>query len=144
MALSHGRSVTVLQPSLTHSQEFVEIEVTKAVVDQVQVQPLSNGQRTQITSTPTFLVRRWDQIELLDLPNERTLYLAPTARCCLPTCPLQLRLTVEELRTFLTQQYSTYVRDPQVYVRPEAYRPIHVYVGGELNGLDITLTEFNL
>ena len=41
-------------------------------------------------------------------------------------------LTVEELRTFLTQQFSTYVRDPQVYVRPVVYRPIRVYVGGEV------------
>ena len=41
-------------------------------------------------------------------------------------------LTVEELRTFLTQQFSTYVREPQVYVRPVAYRPIRVYVGGEV------------
>ena len=40
-------------------------------------------------------------------------------------------LTVEELRTFLTCN-STYVRDPQVYVRPVAYRPIRVYVGGEV------------
>ena len=41
-------------------------------------------------------------------------------------------LTVEELRTFLTREYSTYVRNPQVYVRPVAYRPVRVYVGGEV------------
>ena len=41
-------------------------------------------------------------------------------------------LTVEELRTFLAQQFSTYVRDPQVYVRPVVYRPIRIYVGGEV------------
>ena len=41
-------------------------------------------------------------------------------------------LTVEELRNFLKQQFSTYVRNPQVYVRPVAYRPIRVYVGGEV------------
>lgn len=41
-------------------------------------------------------------------------------------------LTVEELRCFLSQQFSAYVRDPQIYIRPVAYRPIRVYVGGEV------------
>ncbi|MBM5828747.1 MAG: polysaccharide export periplasmic protein, partial [Cyanobacteria bacterium M_surface_7_m2_040] len=41
-------------------------------------------------------------------------------------------LTVEELRYFLEQQFKTYVRRPQVYVRPVTYRPIRVYVGGEV------------
>ena len=41
-------------------------------------------------------------------------------------------LTIEELRGFLTQQFKAYVRDPQVYVRPVAYRPIRIYVGGEV------------
>lgn len=41
-------------------------------------------------------------------------------------------LTVEELRYFLTQQFKTYVKDPQVYVKPVGYRPVRVYVGGEV------------
>ena len=41
-------------------------------------------------------------------------------------------LTIEELRGFLTEQYKAYVLDPQVYVRPMAYRPIRIYVGGEV------------
>ena len=41
-------------------------------------------------------------------------------------------LTVEELRYFLTQQFSAYVRNPQVFVSPAAYRPIRVYIGGEV------------
>ena len=39
---------------------------------------------------------------------------------------------MEELRASLTQKFSTYVRDPQVYVRPVVYRPIRIYVGGEV------------
>ena len=75
------------------------------------------------------------QIELLDLPElsgefsiglDGTIYL-PRLRALYVE-----GLTVEELRTFLTQQFSTYVRDPQVYVRPVVYRPIRVYVGGEV------------
>ena len=41
-------------------------------------------------------------------------------------------LTVDELQEFLTQKFSTYVVDPQIFVRPIAYRPIRVYVGGEV------------
>lgn len=41
-------------------------------------------------------------------------------------------LTVEELRYFLTQQFKAYVRDPQVYIKPNGYRPVRVYVGGEI------------
>ncbi len=41
-------------------------------------------------------------------------------------------LTVEELRYFLQQQFKTNVRRPEVYVRPVSFRPIRVYVGGEV------------
>ena len=40
---------------------------------------------------------------------------------------------MEELRYLLTEKFSNYVRDPQVYVRPIMYRPIRIYVGGEVN-----------
>ena len=39
---------------------------------------------------------------------------------------------MEELRYFLTKQFSAYVRDPQVFVSPAAYRPIRLYIGGEV------------
>ena len=41
-------------------------------------------------------------------------------------------LTVEELRYFLTDQFKTFVKDPQVYVQPVGYRAVRVYVGGEI------------
>ena len=75
------------------------------------------------------------QIELLDLPELSGRFsIGPDGTLYLP----RLRalyvegLTIEELRGFLTQQFKTYVRDPQVYVRPVAYRPIRIYVGGEV------------
>ena len=56
----------------------------------------------------------------------------PTApSTCRGCVPFVEGLTVEELRYFLTQQFSTYVRDPQVFVSPAAYRPIRVYISGE-------------
>ena len=41
-------------------------------------------------------------------------------------------LTLEDLRKLLTEQFSAYVHDPQIFVNPAAYRPIRVYVGGEV------------
>ena len=73
------------------------------------------------------------QVELLDVPEYSGVFsIGPDGTLYLP----RLRalfvegLTVEELRYFLEQQFKTYVRQPQVYVRPVVYRPIRVYVGG--------------
>ena len=41
-------------------------------------------------------------------------------------------LTVEELRYFLNEQFKTYVKNPQLYVRPVGYPPIRIYVSGEV------------
>ena len=74
-------------------------------------------------------------VELLDVPEYSGVFtIGPDGTLYLP----RLRslyvegLTVDELRYFLTQQFSVYVRDPQVFVSPAAYRPIRVYVGGEV------------
>jgi polysaccharide export outer membrane protein len=53
------------------------------------------------------------------------------------------------LRYFLTQQFKAYVKNPQLYVRPVGYRPIRIYVGGEvrrpgyytLRGLEVVADE---
>ena len=99
-------------------------------------QPITLEQRAQVTYD-AYILGPGDglQIELFDMPElSGSFYIGPDGTLCLP----RLRalyvegLTVEELRIFLTQQFKTYVRDPQVYVRPVAYRPIRVYVGGEV------------
>ena len=36
------------------------------------------------------------------------------------------------MRIFLTEKLRTYVREPQVYIRPIAFRPVRIYVGGEV------------
>lgn len=75
------------------------------------------------------------EIELLDLPALSGRFtIGPDGTIYLP----RLRalyvegLTVEELRLFLTDQFRPYVRAPEVYIRPVRYRPIRVYVGGEV------------
>ncbi|MCP9807325.1 polysaccharide biosynthesis/export family protein, partial [Cyanobium sp. T1B-Tous] len=75
------------------------------------------------------------QIELLDIPElSGTVSIGPDGTLYLP----RLRalyvegLTVEELRYFLTEQFKRYVRQPELYIRPVGYRPIRIYVGGEV------------
>jgi polysaccharide biosynthesis/export protein len=75
------------------------------------------------------------QIELLDIPElSGTVSIGPDGTLYLP----RLRalyvegLTVEELRYFLTEQFKRYVRQPEIYIRPVGYRPIRIYVGGEV------------
>ena len=75
------------------------------------------------------------QIEVIDIPELSGTYsIGPDGTLYLP----RLRgvyasgLTIETLRSFLTQQYTAFVKRPRLYVRPVAYRPIRVYVGGEV------------
>jgi polysaccharide export outer membrane protein len=75
------------------------------------------------------------QIELLDIPElSGTFSIGPDGTLYLP----RLRalyvegLTVEELRYFLTEQFKAYVKRPELYVRPIGYRPVRIYVGGEV------------
>ena len=42
-------------------------------------------------------------------------------------------LTLEELRELLTQKFSLYVHEPEVFLRIVAYRPIRAYIGGEVS-----------
>ena len=99
-------------------------------------QPLPLEQRANI-NYDAYILGPGDglQIELLDLPELSGRFsIGPDGTLYLP----RLRalyvegLTIEELSGFLSQQFKAYVRDPQVYVRPVAYRPIRIYVGGEV------------
>ena len=74
-------------------------------------------------------------VELLDVPEYSGVFtIGPAGTIYLPRLrSLSVEgLTVEELRYVLTQQFGAYVRDPQVFVSPTAYRPIRVYIGGEV------------
>ena len=74
-------------------------------------------------------------VELLDVPEYSGVFtIGPDGTLYLPRLHSLVAegLSVEELRNFLTNQFSAYVRDPQVFVSPAAYRPIRVYIGGEV------------
>ena len=125
-----------LQVPLATAQGLLEVQTTETVMEQEQGQPLTQEQRTK-ANYDAYILGPGDglQIELLDLPELSGFFsIGPDGTLYLP----RLRalyvegLTIEELRSFLTQQFSTYVREPQVYVRPVVYRPIRIYVGGEV------------
>ena len=93
-------------------------------------------QRARVTYD-TYLLGPGDslQIELENIPElSGTFTIGPDGTLYLP----RLRalfvegLSVEELRVFLTQQYRAFVRQPEIYLRPVAYRPVRIYVGGEV------------
>ena len=74
-------------------------------------------------------------VEVLDVPEYSGFFrIGPDGTLYLPRLRSLLveGLTVEELRLLLTRQFSAYVHEPQVFVSPAAYRPIRVYVGGEV------------
>lgn len=125
-----------LQAPLVKAQSLSEVQVPQEVVTQNKSQRLQLGQRDK-TTYDTYILGPGDglQIELLDLPELSGLVsIGPGGTIYLP----RLRsvyvngLTIEELRTFLTKEFRTFVRDPQVYIYPVHYRPIRVYVGGEV------------
>lgn len=85
----------------------------------------------------TYLLGPGDrlQIELLDLPElSGEFTLGPDGTIYLPRLrALQAEgLTIEELRLFLTEQFRPYVLQPEVFITPVGYRPVRVYVGGEV------------
>ena len=135
LAALTGLSLWLHTPQ-AQSQEPIEDQATKTVLTQVQAQPLVLNKRSQ-ASHDAYILGPGDGllIELLDLPELSGRFsIGPDGTLYLP----RLRalyvegLTVEELRKVLTKQFDTYVRDPQVYVRPVTYRPIRIYIGGEV------------
>ena len=76
------------------------------------------------------------QIELLDIPEISGTYtIGPDGVIYLPRLRsiIGSGLTIDELRTFLSREYRRFVREPVVYVRPLRYRPIRVFISGEVN-----------
>ena len=128
--------VLCLQAPLEATQNLVHGQKTGAVVVKEQTQTVQPQQRAQF-AYDAYILGPGDglEIELFDLPElSGRFMIGPDGTMYLP----RLRalyvegLTVEELRNYLTKKFRTYVLDPQVYVRPVIYRPIRIYVGGEV------------
>lgn len=113
--------------------------LANAQPDSSRVNSLSNltvDQRSRVTFD-TYILGPGDglEIEIIDVPElNARVSIGPDGTIYLP----RLRalfvegLTIEELRLFLTDQFRPFVRDPEVFIRPVRYRPIRVYIGGEV------------
>ena len=130
-----GLSLCLPSP-LVVAQSLTEAETTKTVVKQNHIKA-NLGERRNQSTYDAYILGPGDglEIELLDLPELSGQFsIGPDGTLYLP----RLRslyvegLTVEELRHYLKQKFSTYVLDPQIYVRPTVYRAIRIYVGGEV------------
>ena len=125
-----------LQTPFVAAQNLINGQNTKQAVAGEETQLIPLKQRANFIHD-SYVLGPGDglQIELLDLPELSGQFsIGPDGTLYLP----RLRslyvegLTIEELRHLLTQQYSTYVLEPQIYVRPVIYRPIRIYIGGEV------------
>jgi len=61
--------------------------------------------------------------------------IGPTGELYLPRLRETLAegYSVDELRNKLTEKYELYLKEPEIFIRPVSYRPIRVYVGGEVS-----------
>jgi polysaccharide export outer membrane protein len=101
-----------------------------------QAQPLPLEQRTRVTYD-AYILGPGDsiEIEVIDLPELSGIFtIGPDGTIYFPRLRALYAkgLTIEELRFFITEQLRNYVIEPELYVRPIRYRPIRVYVGGEV------------
>lgn len=125
-----------LQAPLVAAQNPANSQSNGTVAQKGQSQPISLTKYSQPTYD-SYILGPGDglQIELLDLPELSGIFsIGPDGTLYLP----RLRsvyvegLTVEDLRQYLTEEFKAYVLEPQVYIRPVVYRPIRIYVGGEV------------
>jgi len=140
-----------MDAGLPHDRRRLQLSIAGMVVAQVAASappslagptpkpasPATQPQRQLQAVYDTYILGPGDavQVELLDVPGYSGVFtIGPDGTLYLPRLRALYveRLTVEELRYFLNQQFKTYVRNPDVYVRPVTFRPIRVYVGGEV------------
>lgn len=116
---------------------FAQAEHPENVVGQLSSAQNSTQLKRAGIYSDAYILGAGDRlyIELIDIPElSGSFSIGPDGVLYLP----RLRalyvegLTVEELRYFLTEQYKLYVKSPQIYVQPINYRPVRVYVGGEI------------
>ena len=137
----------ILQASPAKAQHAINSPTNRSVHEKVQTATLPLKRRRKV-KYDAYILGPGDrlEIEVLDLPELSGQFsVGPDGTLYLP----RLRaidvegLTIEELRIFLTEQFKSYVREPEVYVRPTGYRPIRVYISGEVQRPGFyTLREF--
>lgn len=111
---------------------FIDFSFTKNSFAQTDISINTTARANQYILGPGDSVF----VELLDIPEySGTFVVGPDGTLYLPRLKslYVAGLTVDELTYFLTQQFKTFVREPQVYVSPVVYRPVRVFIKGEVS-----------
>ena len=119
-------SLPLLAEQGNHTTESISSPVVLSITERLNVR------------YDTYILGPGDrlQIELLDLPElSGEFTIGPDGTLYLPRLrALHVEgLTIEELRLFLTEQFRVYVIQPEIFITPARYRPVRVYVGGEVS-----------
>ena len=130
-------SSAVVLPTLLLSSPPMLAEQAELQTEAESVSAVPKSEQRLNVRYDTYILGPGDrlQIELLDLPElSGEFTIGPDGTFYLPRLrALQVEgLTIEELRLFLTEQFRPYVRQPEVFITPVGYRPVRVYVGGEV------------
>ena len=123
-------TLMLFSPAVQAQQGQIPTEVNTSTVTENSKQRLNVRYDTYILGAGDTI-----QIELLDLPDlSGEFTIGPDGTLYLPRLrALQVEgLTIEELRLFLSEQFRPYVLEPEVFITPIGYRPVRVYVGGEV------------
>ena len=131
----HAAAPVLVFSALTSPLPHAEANVISLPVKHVQTS--SNSQKRVDINYDTYILGPGDSllIDVLDLPEfSGTVSIGPDGTIYLPRLRALYveKLTIEELRHLLTKQFKQYIINPEIYIRPVKYRPIRVYVGGEV------------
>ena len=130
-------SSAVMLPTLLLSSSPLVAEQSKFATEEKLSSSFQDREPGLNVPYHTYILGAGDRlhIELLDLPELSGAFtIGPDGTLYLPRLrAIQVEgLTIEELRLFLTEQFRSYVRQPEVFITPLGYRPVRVYVGGEV------------
>ena len=123
-----------LQAPIATAQVFNEIETSGSPAQRIETEtpPLKNN-------APAFKYlhsRTWRPARLqVNLPELSGVFtVGPDGNLFLPRLrTFQVEgLTIEEVTVLLNEHFRTYIREPDVFITPVSYRPIRIYVGGEV------------
>ena len=123
-------SLTIFNPiNLTYSNSLNDINYSE---DEKSTKKYIFSEKDEYILGPGDMI----QIEVNNIRELSGRYrIGPTGELYLPRLK-EIKAegyTIEELRGRLKKKYSEYLINPEIYIRPISYRPIRVYVGGEVS-----------
>ena len=130
-------SSAVLLPTILFSGPRLLAQQAELQTEAASIPAVLNSEQRLNVRYDTYILGPGDrlQIELLDLPELSGRFtIGPDGTLYLPRLrALQIEgLTIEELRVSLTEKFRPFVRKPEVFITSVGYRPVRVYVGGEV------------